>query len=91
MLVPAAPWPMEWVQPKGDTVMFYLRGDEHAHFMMTLDGYQVIEQNKTLYYAQKHANGEVKASRKKAHNEETRKKCEKRWLKRHGIQKVQVY
>ena len=76
------------VQPNGDTLRVYLRGDEWSHYTMTEDGWQVIENKKGwLKYAKKNRKGEAVMSCRKAHNAEKRKKCENRWLERNGIKK----
>lgn len=87
--VPAYKGVIERVQPNGDTLQIYLRGDERMHFSMTLDGWQ-IKENESGYicYAQQKRDGSIIASKKVAHNEADRTKCEKRWLKRKGIKKV---
>ena len=41
--VPAYRGLIERVQPNGDTLRTYLRGDEHKHWMMTEDGWQILE------------------------------------------------
>lgn len=85
--VPAYRGVIEREQPNGDTLQTYLRGDEHKHWMMTVDGWQIMENKKGwLVYAKKNCKGAVVASRKKAHNEANRSKCERRWLNRKGIQ-----
>ena len=84
--VPAYRGLIERVQPNGDTLRTYLRGDERAHYIMTEDGWQIKEDNKGwLRYAKQKKNGIVIVSRRKAHNLEHRSKCEKRWLDKHGI------
>ena len=84
--VPAYPGIIERVQPNGDTLLTYLRGDEHKHWLMTEDHWQLKENKKGwLVYAKKNRKGEVVESRKKAHNADQRKKCEVRWLNKHGI------
>ena len=93
--VPARPGVIERIQPSGDTLHTYLRGDEHFHFTMTVDGWQVKENKKgTLCYARLKTireNGEKKqvavASWRTAHDAAKRSKCEQRWLNKHGIQK----
>lgn len=87
--VPAYRGVIEFAQPNGDTLQTYLRGDERMHFSMTLDGWQ-IKENAAGYmcYAQQKRDGSIVASRKVAHNEADRSKCENRWLKRKGIRKV---
>lgn len=94
--VPAYRGVIERVQPNGDTLHVFLRGDEHFHFTMTVDGWQVKENNKgKLCYAKLKTikeNGEKKqiavASCRTAHDAAKRSKCEQRWLNKHGIQKM---
>ena len=86
--VPAYPGVIERVQPNGDTLQTYLRGDERMHWMMTLDGWQIREDKRgRLCYATLNCKGDVVASRKQARNEDRRTQCEKRWLDRHGVKK----
>ena len=86
--VPAYQGLIERVQPNGDTLRTYLRGDEHRHWMMTEDGWQIKETDKHWYkYAKMNCKGKVVTSCRKAHNAEDRGKCEKRWLERHGVRK----
>ncbi len=86
--VPAYPGVIERVQPNGDTLQTYLRGDERMHWMMTLDGWQIKEDKRgRLCYATLNCKGDVVASRKQARNEDRRTQCEKRWLDRHGVKK----
>lgn len=89
--VPAYPGLIERVQPNGDTLRTYLRGDEHKHWMMTEDGWQILESEKGwLKYARKNRKGEIVISCRKAHNAERRSKCEKRWLERKGVKMIVV-
>lgn len=90
-MVPAAPWPMEYIQPTtGEVLQFYLRGDEWNHFRMTLDGYVIVQnQDKVYCYAMRQKDGTIVASKRVAHDAENRKPCEKRWLKKKGINKLQ--
>ena len=86
--VPAYKGLIERVQPNGDTLRTYLRGDEHKHWMMTEDGWQIKEsKNGWLKYAKLNRKGEAVISCRKAHNAEKRCKCEKRWLEKHGVRK----
>jgi len=86
--VPAYRGLIERIQPNGDTLRVYLRGDERSHFTMTEDGWQVIENKKGwLKYAKKNRKGEAVMSCRKAHNAEKRGKCETRWIKRKGVRK----
>lgn len=86
--VPAYRGIIERVQPNGDTLRTYLRGDEHMHWMMTEDGWQIRENNKGwLKYVKLNRKGEVVIGWRKAHNAEKRSKCEQRWLDKHGVRK----
>ena len=86
--VPAYPGVIERVQPDGDTLQTYLRGDERMHWTMTLDGWQVLENKRGyLCYAKLLKSGKVVASCIKAHNKEQRTVREKKWLDRHGVKK----
>ena len=86
--VPAYRGVIERVQPNGDTLRTFLRGDERAHFMTTEDGWQIRETNKGWYqYAKKNRKGEIVTSCRKAHNADQRSKREVRWLDKHGIKK----
>lgn len=88
-LVPARREPIQKVQPNGDTLTVLLRGDEWHHWMMTTDRYRVQEGKKGyIYYSQRLLNGDVVASKQKAHNPGQRKKKEVCWLHRYGIAKV---
>ena len=86
--VPAYRGVIERVQPDGDTLHIYLRGDERYHYSMTLDGWQITENEQgALCYALQQKDGTIIASKKQAHDVDKRKCCEKRWLKRKGIKK----
>ena len=75
-------------QPNGYELRTYLRGDEHFHWSMTEDGWQIIETSKGWHkYAKKNRKGQVVAHWRKAKNAEDRSKCAKRWLEKHGIKK----
>ena len=84
--VPAYRGIIERVQPNGDTLRTYLRGDEHKHWMMTEDGWQIKETKRGWYkYAKLNRKGEAVSSCRKAHNAEKRSKCEIKWLNKHGV------
>ena len=86
--VPAYRGLIEREQPNGYTLRTYLRGDEHQHWMMTEDGFQIRETKRGwLKYAKLNRKGEVVTSCRKARNAEDRSKCQKRWLEKHGIKK----
>ncbi|MBQ0119214.1 MAG: hypothetical protein MJZ88_01815 [Paludibacteraceae bacterium] len=85
--VPAYRGVIERVQPTGDTLHIYLRGDERKHYTITIDGWQVRENKKgVLCYARKFF-GFVKSSRYVAHDEHLRTDEEKNYLRRKGIKK----
>lgn len=86
--VPAYRGLVERVQPNGDTLRTYLRGDERLHWLMTEDGWQIGE-NKCgwLVYMKQKKDGSLHKTCRKAHNAENRSCCEKKWLDKHGIQK----
>ena len=84
--VPAYRGLIERVQPNGDTLRTYLRGDERQHWVMTEDGWQIKETEKGWFkYVKLNRKGNVVISHRKAHNAEKRSKCEKRWLEKHGV------
>ena len=86
--VPAYPGIIERIQPNGDTLRTYLRGDERSHFMMTEDGWQIKETKNGWYkYAKKNKKGEIVASCRKAKNADKRGKCEKKWLEKRGVKR----
>ena len=86
--VPAYRGLIERVQPNGDTIRTYLRGDERMHWMMTEDGWQIKETKKGWYkYAKLNCKGQPVASCRKVHNADKRSKCEIKWLNKYGIKK----
>ncbi len=86
--VPAYRGVIERVQPNGDTLLTYLRGDERKHWMMTVDGWQIAENRRgRLCYMMRNRHGDAVVSRKTAHNAADRKRHEQRWLNRYGIKK----
>lgn len=88
--VPAYRGMIERVQPDGYKLRTFLRGDEHKHWMMTEDGWQIKEGKKGwIKYAKTNCKGELVCHWRKARNEEDRSKYAKRWLNKHGIKKAQ--
>ncbi len=86
--VPAYKGVIERVQPNGDTLQTFLRGDERTHWMMTVDGWLIGENPRgRLCYMTRTRHGDTVLSRRTAHNATDRKCSEKRWLIRHGIKK----
>ncbi len=85
--VPARRAPFEREQPNGEHITILLCGDEWHHWSITLDRYQVLEDDKGYIYYATEKRKEIVASKRIAHNEQDRTRCEKRWLRRHGIKK----
>ena len=86
--VPAKKTMIERVQPNGYVLRTFLRGDERKHWMMTEDGWQIIETDKGWFkYAKTNRQGKVVSHWRKAHNAEDRGCCERRWLEKKGIKK----
>lgn len=85
--VPAYPGVIIRVQPNGDSLQVYLRGDERNHYMMTIDGWQIIEDNEgwIRYAIQK--NGHVIPGKRIAKNAEQRNCLDRCFLRRKGILK----
>lgn len=86
--VPARRDMIERVQPNGYVLRTFLRGDEWMHWIMTQDGWQILETKRGwLKYCKLNRKGEVVVSCRKAHNAEDRSKCEIKWLEKKGIKK----
>lgn len=86
--VPAYRGMIERVQPDGYKLRTFLRGDEHKHWMMTEDGWQIKENKKGwIKYAKTNCKGNTVCHWRKARNAEDRSKYAKRWLEKHGIKK----
>lgn len=95
--VPAYPGVIARTQPDGDTLHVFLRGDEHWHFTMTVDGWQVAENKKGKLCYCKYKLRKVEGGGRKpvavvtnrtAHDAAKRSKCEQRWLEKNGIMKM---
>ena len=84
--VPAYRGIIKRVQPDGDTIRTFLRGDEHMHWMMTEDGWQIV-QNKKGWYVYAVKGTRVKASCRKVRNIEKRSQSDNKWLTKKGIKK----
>lgn len=90
--VPATPYPIEVIQPNGDTLTIRLHGDEHYHFRTTLDNYAIMQNKKGYYcYAYYSHKGQLIVSSKKAHNEEKRTKKEIQFLLKEVPQMGKVF
>lgn len=87
--VPARRDPIVRVQPNGDSLTVLLRGDEWRHWMMTADGWHIRENKKgVLCYMRSLGGVEQEVSNRHAHDADKRSCCEKRWLKKHGVQNL---
>lgn len=93
--VPANPRPFGYEQPNGDTLMIRLVGDEHFHYVTTVDGILVTKNAKGYYvYAKwqtvksddERARYRVKGTWRKARNADKRSRWEKRWVEKHASQ-----
>lgn len=81
------------VQPDGDTLHIFLRGDEWSHFSMTMDGYEVREDSVgKICYMQRTTGGtmaengqEKVVTDRQAHDPDKRTEKEQKWLKRNGV------
>lgn len=83
--VPAAPYPIDVVQPDGDTLTIRLRGDEWKHWATTVDGYAIAKNDAGYYCYTIEKRGAQTVGRRVARNPENRTKCDERYLKKHGI------
>ena len=70
------------VQPDGDTLNIFLRGDEKNHFRMTEDGFLILKDDDGFYCYAKECRGDVKPSSRKAKNAEKRSWCDKLYLRK---------
>ncbi|MBQ0008109.1 MAG: hypothetical protein KBT40_05265 [bacterium] len=72
--VPAVPYPVEWIQPMGDTIMIRIVGDEHWSCRTTEDGFVLVENKKgALCYAKLNCKGEYRATCIVAHKLRTKR------------------
>jgi hypothetical protein len=82
--VPATPYPIEHIQPKGDTLKYRLYGDEHRHLKTTLDEYYIqIKKRNKMCYAKFNKKGEMKTTCRTAHNAEDRSARERKYVEKH--------
>ncbi|MBR1515799.1 MAG: hypothetical protein IJ621_03510 [Paludibacteraceae bacterium] len=81
------------VQPDGDTLHIFLRGDEWSHFSMTMDGYEVQEDSVGKICYMQRLMGETMAENgqekvvtdRQAHDPDKRTEKERKWLERNGV------
>ena len=60
--VPAKPGLVERHQEDGSTILVRLCGDEFSHYLLSEDGYPLVEEGGLLYFAEQSADGVMKAS-----------------------------
>ena len=82
--IPAYPGEIRKIQSNGDTIGIYLKGDERSHYVVTADGYQIVEWNNDYYYARL-KKGQVVRTDRMVKNVGKRSKKDQKWLKWHGI------
>lgn len=70
------------IQPDGDTLNIFLRGDEKNHFRMTEDGFLILKAENGFYCYAKECRGELKPSARKAKNAEKRSWCDRLYLRK---------
>ncbi|MCQ2344052.1 MAG: hypothetical protein MJ002_03900 [Paludibacteraceae bacterium] len=81
--VPAVPYPVEWVQPSGDTIMIRIIGDENWSCRTTEDGFVLVENKKgALCYAKVDKEGGYRATCIVARRPERRRRCELRYIEK---------
>lgn len=89
--VPAYRGVITRVQPDGDTLHVFLRGDEWDHFSMTTDGYEVREdRDGRICYMQYVAGTDretKEATNRQAHDARKRTAEEKEWLEKNGVKR----
>ena len=68
-------------QPDGTTLTIRQCGDEYVHFIMTLDGFMVIENEHGGFYYSKYKNNKLYCSEMLAHDPNIRKTQENNYLK----------
>lgn len=82
LAVPAIKKPITVKQADGTTITLYLRGDESTHWYESLDGYSLMKVENQFYYAVLDKDGNMVASKVKAHNQDQRTRQEKKLLRK---------
>lgn len=80
--VPAIKKPATIKQADGTSITVYLKGDESTKWYESLDGYSLLKKDGQFYYAVLDKNGNMVASKVKAHNESERTRQEKKLLRK---------
>ena len=60
---PAAPQPVEVLQPDGTKLELTFHGDKYYHWYEDTDGYTVVRNGRSYFYAERDGNGDLKPSR----------------------------
>ena len=79
---PAYNRPIEFKQADGTTITVYLRGDERVHWVESLDGYTLLNQDGQLYYAVLDESGNMVPSTVKAHAQADRTEAEAMFVRK---------
>ncbi|MCM1170155.1 MAG: M6 family metalloprotease domain-containing protein, partial [Bacteroides sp.] len=82
LAVPAIKKPITVEQADGTTITVYLKGDESTKWYETLDGYSLLKVEKQFYYAVTDKDGNMVASKVKAHDMDQRTRQERKLLKK---------
>ena len=82
LAVPAIKKPITVKQADGTTITIYLRGDENTKWHETLDGYSLMKVDNQFYYAVLDKDGNMVASKVKAHDQDQRTRQEKKLLRK---------
>lgn len=80
--VPAIKKPISVKQADGTTITIYLRGDENTKWCETLDGYSLLEVDGQFFYTVLDKDGNMVASKVKAHDKDGRTRQEKKLLRK---------
>jgi len=90
--VPAYRGVIARVQPDGDTLHVFLRGDEWSHFSMTTDGYEVREDSngRICYMQSLNGGADKKETTRQAHDTRKRTEKEQKWLEKNGVKRIVV-
>jgi M6 family metalloprotease-like protein len=82
---PANPCPVQYIQPDGEELTIFLKGDENVRFACTTDGYTVLQDEGGTYaYAVMDADGNLVRSEVKASEPGNRRFRERRFLENVG-------
>lgn len=80
--VPAIKKPVTIRQADGTSITVYLKGDENTKWYESMDGYSLLQVDKQFYYAVRDKDGNMVASKVKAHDQDRRTRQETRLLRK---------